>query len=163
METQRLYQTYKYVDVTDMRLRLDYSSMETFTSVETGQSSYLLRMRDGRQVYVKDVVGRATTGPKGVFASVFASGLIEGGIQWWSDRGLCLSPNQRFWRAYMAGLFGLVGGLLGTAAVMLAVSFGAPVIVAGLAGFVIGTIVGQALNSTKSNWLNRATVVAGRM
>lgn len=159
METQRLYQTYKYVDVTDMRLRLDYSSMETLTSVETGKSSYLLRMRDGRQVYVKDVVDRATTDLKGVFAS----GLIEGGIQWWRDKGLCLSPNQRFWRAYMAGLFGLVGGLLGTAAVMLAVSFRAPAIVAGLAGFVIGTIVGQALNSTKSNWLNRATVIAGRM
>jgi hypothetical protein len=122
-------------------------------------------MRDGRKVAIHNAKTRWTVGGfRGAEASVIGSGLIDGFFQAYNDwaSGLCLSPNQRFWRAYGALFAGLAAGALGTLAVGVLVAFGAPAIVAAVGGFFVSSYVSYKLTPHKNNFVNLLGDAAGR-
>ena len=123
-------------------------------------------MQDGRKLLIHNTTTRTTVGPKGLVSSIIGAGLIDAAFQLYGDwaAGLCLSPNQYFWRAYVALLFGLGTGAVGAAAVFLLVAAGAPAIVAGLAGFAASLAVGLSLEyfRIKPDLINDVSDAAGK-
>ena len=123
-------------------------------------------MGDGRKVIIQNTKTRTTVGPKGLISSIIGAGLIDAAFQLYNDwaQGLCLSPNQFFWRAYVALLFGLGVGAIGALAVGVLVTFGFPAIVAGLVGVGVTTLIGIGLNYTgiRPDLINDVSDAAGR-
>ena len=121
-------------------------------------------MQDGRKVLIHNTTTRTTVGPKGLISSVIGAGLIDAAFQLYGDwtAGLCLSPNQLFWRAHVALLFGLAAGAVGAAAIVGLVAFGVPGIVAGLAGAGLSYYVGNQLKPYKEDLINDVSAAAGR-
>ncbi|MAT97951.1 MAG: hypothetical protein CL608_12465 [Anaerolineaceae bacterium] len=112
-------------------------------------------------------VGRRPCQSRGLISSIIGAELIDTAFQLYNDwaQGLCLSPNQYFWRAYVALLFGLGAGAVGAAAVFLLVAAGAPVIVAGLGGFAVSTGLGlyfERKGGEEEQLRNNVTEAAGR-
>jgi len=131
--------TYHDVDITNLKMT-DIAEITQASS----RSPKIIRMGDGRKVIIHNSTTRTTVGPRGLISSIIGAGLIDAAFQLYNDwaQGLCLSPNQFFWRAYVALLFGLGVGAVGAAAVFLLVAAGAPGIVAGLGGFAVSTGLG---------------------
>lgn len=162
VSVDKLYKTYDNIDVTNLRLS-DYESVSEYTN-GAGQKSQVVRMSDGRKVTAHNIKTKINWGLKGVAGSIAWSGVIDGFSQAYGDwaAGLCLSSNQRFWRAFMAGLFGLGTGLLGTVATVLLVTAGAPAIIAALAGFAVGYTFSKVFYNTKNDYVDSAGNWAGR-
>ncbi|VAW36391.1 hypothetical protein MNBD_CHLOROFLEXI01-921, partial [hydrothermal vent metagenome] len=130
-------------------------------------SSTVMRMRDGRKVLIHNSKTRTTVGPRGLVSSIIGAGLIDAAFQLYGDwaAGLCLSPNQFFWRANVALLFGLGVGVVGATAVVVSVAFGAPAIIAGVIGFTLSTSTGLYLareGGSKEQIINNVTNAAGK-
>lgn len=132
----------------------------------SSNSPKIIRMGDGRKVIIQNTKTRTTVGPRGLISSIIGAGLIDAAFQLYSDwsQGLCLSPNQFFWRAYVALLFGLGAGAIGAIFVVAFVTAGVPAFAAGLLGFGITTGIGFGLNFTRirPNLINNVSDAAGR-
>lgn len=101
----------------------------------------------------------------GLISSIIGAGLIDAAFQLYNDwaQGLCLSPNQFFWRAHVALLFGLATGVVGALTVFGFVALGAPAIVAGLAGVGLSYYVGERLlKPYKVDLIDDVSTAAGR-
>jgi hypothetical protein len=98
----------------------------------------------------------------GLFGSIVGAGIVDGAFQVLGDwsSGLCLSPNQMFWRFYTAFTFGLIAGIAGTVAVGFAVALGWPAIAAGAVGWGVSMAAGAALANTKKLYMDTLTAVA---
>ncbi|VAW30023.1 hypothetical protein MNBD_CHLOROFLEXI01-5243, partial [hydrothermal vent metagenome] len=109
---------------------------------------------------------RTTVGPKGLVSSIIGAGLIDAAFQLYGDwaAGLCLSPNQFFWRANVALLFGLGVGVVGAIFTVALVAGGAPVLAAGLVGFGVSAGIGYGLDyiGVKDNLIDEVSDAAGR-
>ncbi|VAW43026.1 hypothetical protein MNBD_CHLOROFLEXI01-3264, partial [hydrothermal vent metagenome] len=121
---------------------------------------------DGRKVLIHNSKTRTTVGPRGLVSSIIGAGLIDAAFQLYGDwaAGLCLSPNQFFWRANVALLFGLGVGVVGATAVVISVAAGAPALVAGFIGFGVSAGIGYGLDyiGVKKKLINDVTDAAGK-
>ncbi len=71
--------------------------------------------------------------------TILGAGLLDAGLQGLSDflSGDCLSPEQYAWRMLIALEFGLLAGITGAAATIIAVYLGAPLLAAAAVGLTI--------------------------
>lgn len=164
MSVDRFSHSYHNMDVTNMKL-LDHAGSSTYRN-GSGQMSRVLRMSDGRKVVIHNAETRTTGGPKGFISSILLSGFIDAAFQLYGDwvSGLCLSPNQYFWRANVALWLGLATGMVGAAVVVAAIAAGAPALAAGLVGFTVTSLIGYGLYRTgvRDNLIKKVSDGAGR-
>lgn len=155
----RYFGTHYDVDITNLRTT-------NYSKIIGDNSKTMVRMQDGRKVLIHNSKTRTTVGPKGLISSIIGAGLIDAAFQLYNDwaQGLCLSPNQYFWRSYVALLFGLGVGVVGAVTVIGLVAFGVPALGAGLIGFGVSAGVGYGLDyfEIRPNVINDVSDAAGR-
>jgi hypothetical protein len=163
VSVDKFFYSYHNVNVTNLKLT-DYTKSYDYIN-GAGQRVKVLRMSDGRKVTIHNSQTRTTVGPKGLVGSIVGAGLIDAAFPLYGDwaSGLCLSRNQKFWRANVALQFGLVTGAVGAAFTVGLVAFGVPALAAGVAGFGVSWFVGEkVLGPHKERLVNKVSAAAGR-
>ncbi len=92
---------------------------------------------------------------KGLGGAIAGAGFIDAAFQGLGDflSGGCFSPEQYAWRMLIAFEFGLITGIIGGAATVLAVAVGVPLLAAAATGFVVSLLVSEvALKGLKSDY-----------
>lgn len=133
----------------------------TVTPLEDG---YTVTTGKGVSMRARNPRWEWAEGNRGAVGSVAGAGLIDGAFQVISDilfSRECLSPNQIFWRASVAIVFGLIAGTAGlVAGFVAAAGFGITGLALTAISFTASLVTTIGLYGAKQNRLKQVTVWA---
>ena len=128
-------------------------------------NGYNVMTGNGGTLKVRNPRWQWAKGARGALGSIAGAGLIDGFFQLASDMltsNLCLSPNQYFWRSFIAITFGIVAGAFGLAfGATAAAMFGVTGIALTAIAFTASLITTIALFPAKQDAIDSVTKWSG--